>query len=234
MRYIRRAKVSDVPLEKAEQGTFWCGSELLNRREKCKIMKRLAVFCALALCLAMLAPAASAQGNDDRNHGNFGIYFDYTRLEFAKLNLFGVGGRVGFNVHPAVALEGEMAYDFERSSTSTITSGGITNTFRSNLRLIHGLFGPKIQSTKGPVRVFAVLKGGLLNFGVAGPATPGSFANQIGTIRDGDTNGVVYPGGGVEFNAGAFGIRLEAGDEMYWDNGVNHNFKFMGGPQIRF
>ena len=107
MRYIRRAKVSDVPLEKAEQGTFWCGSELLNRREKCKIMKRLAVFCALALCLAVLAPAASAQGNDDRNHGNFGIYFDYTRLEFAKLNMFGVGGRVGFNVHPAVALEGE-------------------------------------------------------------------------------------------------------------------------------
>ncbi len=196
-------------------------------------MKRLAVLAALALGFALMAPAAVAQA-DDKNHGNFGVYFDYTRLGFADLNLFGVGGRVGFNIHPAVAIEGEMAYDFEQSTTETITSRGITNTFRSNLRLIHGLFGPKIQTTKGPVRIFAVLKGGLLNFGVSGPATAGSFANQIGTIRDGDTNGVFYPGGGVEFNAGWLGIRLEAGDEMYWDNGVNHNFKFMGGPQIRF
>ncbi|HEY6968705.1 MAG TPA: hypothetical protein VJA94_05855 [Candidatus Angelobacter sp.] len=198
-------------------------------------MKRLAVISALALCFGVLAPAASAQSSDnDRNHGEFGVYFDYFRLQFAKLNMFGVGGRVGFNVHPAVAFEAEMSYDFERSTTETITSGGITNTFRSNLRLIHGLFGPKIQSTKGPVRVFITVKGGLLNFGVSGPVTAGSFANQIGTITDGDTNGVLYPGGGIEFNAGSFGLRLEAGDEMYWDNGVNHNFKFMGGPQIRF
>jgi hypothetical protein len=198
-------------------------------------MKRLAFIGALAICIAMLAPAASAQSSDDEhNHGNFGVYFDWTRLEFAKLNMFGVGGRVGFNIKPAFALEAEMAYDFERSQTATLTSGGITNTVRSNLRLIHGLFGPKIQTTKGPVRFFAVLKGGLLNFGVGGAVTGGTFSNQITTIQDGDTNGVFYPGGGVEFNAGVFGIRLEAGDEMFWDNGVNHNFKFMGGPQIRF
>lgn len=194
-------------------------------------MKRLAIFGALVICLAVFAPAASAQ---DYNHGDFGVYFDYTRLQFAKLNMFGVGGRIGFNIHPAVALEAEMAYDFERSQTATITSGGITNTFRSNLRLIHGLFGPKFQTTKGPVRVFAVLKGGLLNFGVGGAVTGGTFANQISTIQDGDTNGVLYPGGGVEFNAGPFGLRLEAGDEIFFDNGANHNFKFMGGPQIRF
>lgn len=196
-------------------------------------MKRLAVLSALVLCLGAWTPAAFAQSNDN-NHGDFGVYFDFTRLQFAKLNMFGVGGRVGFNLRPAIVLEGEMAYDFERSSTQTLTSGGITNTFRSNLRLIHGLVGPKIQTTKGPVRLFVVLKGGLLNFGVGGPVTAGSFANQIGTIKDGDTNGVFYPGGGIEFNAGKFGIRLEGGDEIFWDNGPNHNFKFMGGPQIRF
>jgi hypothetical protein len=198
-------------------------------------MKRLAIFSALALFLAVLSPVASAQktSNDDKNHGNFGIYLDYTRLQHASANMFGLGGRLGINVAPHLVLEGEMAYDFERSQTQTITSSGITNTFRSNLRLIHGLFGPKIQST-GPVRIFAVLKGGLLNFGVSGPATAGSFANQIGTIRDGDTNGVFYPGGGVEFNAGWLGIRVEGGDEIYFDNGANHNFKLMGGPQIRF
>src|SRR5438045_8023513 len=137
-------------------------------------MKRLTVLGALALCLAAFAPVASAQksSNDDKNHGNFGVFFDYTRLQFAKQNFFGVGARLGINVHPHVVLEGEMAYDFERSQTATITSGGITNTFRSNLRLIHGLVGPKTQTT-GPIRVFAVLKGGILNFALGGPATGG-------------------------------------------------------------
>jgi len=197
-------------------------------------MKRLTVLGTLALCLAVLAPAASAQNKDDKNHGNFGVYFDYTRLQFAKQNFFGVGARLGINVHPHVVLEGEMAYDFERNSTATITGvTGTTTTVRSNLRLIHGLFGPKIQTT-GPVRVFAVLKGGLLNFSTGGAVTGGTVGTAISGISDGDTNGVFYPGAGVEFNAGIFGIRLEAGDEIYWDNGANHNFKFMGGPQIRF
>jgi hypothetical protein len=198
-------------------------------------MKRIAILSALALCIASLAPAASAQSNDDKNHGNFGVYLDYTRLQFAKQNFFGVGARLGINVHPHIVLEGEMAYDFERNATATITDlSNNTTTVRSNLRLIHGLFGPKIQTT-GPVRVFAVLKGGLLNFSVAhSGVTVGNVGNQFGNIADGDTNGVFYPGAGVEFNAGFFGIRLEAGDEMYFDNGAQHNFKFMGGPQIRF
>ena len=80
-------------------------------------MKRLAIFSVLVLGLAALGPAASAQNtsNDDKNHGNFGIYFDYTRLKQASFNMFGVGARLGINVHPHVVLEGEMAYDFERS-----------------------------------------------------------------------------------------------------------------------
>lgn len=196
-------------------------------------MKRLPLIGALVLCIAMLAPAASAQEND-YNHGSFGVFFDWTRLQFARANMFGVGGRVGFNLNPVVALEAEMAYDFEQSVTATLTSGGITNTNRSNLRIIHGLIGPKFQTTRGPIRLFVVAKGGLLNFGVGGPVTGGAFATQIGTIDDGDTHGVFYPGGGLEFNAGALGIRVEAGDEIFWQHGANHNFKFMGGPQIRF
>jgi len=197
-------------------------------------MKRLTVLGALVLCLAVLAPVASAQSNDNKNHGNFGVYFDYTRLQFASENFFGVGARLGINVHPHVVLEGEMAYDFERNQTASITDlTGNTTTVRSSLRLLHGLFGPKIQTT-GPVRVFAVLKGGFLNFGVSGAVTAGNFTNQVSNVLSGDTNGVFYPGGGIEFNAGIFGIRLEAGDEIFFDNGANHNFKFMGGPQIRF
>jgi hypothetical protein len=200
-------------------------------------MKRIAVLGALALFVALIAPRASAQTSDNKNHGNFGVYFDFTRLgglQGTHPNMFGVGGRLGINVHPHVVLEGEMAYDFERNVTSSVTSGGITTTNRSHLRLLHGLFGPKIQTT-GPVRVFALLKGGFVNFGVGGAVTAGTINNQIGNIVDGNTNGVFYPGGGVEFNVGWLGVRAEAGDEiMFFDNNTQNNFRFTVGPQIRF
>ena len=197
-------------------------------------MKRLAILSALALCIASLAPAALAQSSDDRNHGNFGIYADFTRLQPADLNMFGVGARLGVNVRKHVVLEGEMAYDFERTKTQVITVGNITSSVRSNIRLLHGLFGLKLQST-GPVRFFGLLKGGFVNFGVGGPVTAGVINNQINNIVDGDTDGVFYPGGGVEFNAGWLGFRVEAGDEiMFLNAGTRNNFRATIGPQIRF
>lgn len=200
-------------------------------------MKRLAILSALAvMCLAIIVPTASAQ-EDNKNHGNFGVFFDYNRLggiQGTHPNMLGVGGRLGVNVRPHIVLEGEMAYDFERSVTSNVTAGGITNTTRSNLRLLTGLFGPKIQTT-GPVRVFALLKGGFVNFGVGGAATAGAINNQIGNIIDGNTNGVFYPGGGVEFNVGWLGVRAEAGDQIWFLSGkTQNNLHIAVGPQIRF
>jgi hypothetical protein len=196
-------------------------------------MKRYAILAALALCCAMIVPRASAQ--DDKNHGNIGLYFDYTRLSSTtNLNMFGVGGRVGFNVMKHVVLEGEMAYDFERDFTTGISTSGITNASRSRLRLLHGLFGPKIQTT-GPVRIFALLKGGFVNFGVGGPVTAGTINNQINGIVDGDTDAAFYPGGGVEFNLGWLGIRGEVGDEIiFFPDKARNNFRAAIGPQIRF
>src|SRR5260221_6213123 len=46
---------------------------LIGRRND---MKPLAFLSALALCIALFAPAASAQSSDDKNHGNFGVYFE--------------------------------------------------------------------------------------------------------------------------------------------------------------
>jgi hypothetical protein len=200
-------------------------------------MKRLAILSALAvMCLAIIVPTASAQ-EDNKNHGNFGVFFDYNRLggiQGTHPNMLGVGGRLGVNVRPHIVLEGEMAYDFERSVTSNVTAGGITNTTRSNLRLLTGLFGPKIQTT-GPVRVFALLKGGFVNFGVGGAATAGTINNQIGNIIDGNTDGVFYPGGGVEFNVGWLGVRAEAGDQIWFLSGkTQNNLHIAVGPQIRF
>jgi hypothetical protein len=197
-------------------------------------MKRIAILSALALCLAAFAPKASAQMSDDKNHGNFGVFFNMTRPENTNTNFFGVGARLGFNVARHVVLEGEMAYDFERNVSSTPTGGIGGTTTRTSLRMLHGLFGPKIQTT-GPVRVFALLKGGFVNFGVGGPATAGTINNQINNIVDGNTNGVFYPGGGVEFNLGWLGVRAEAGDEIFFlSGGHTNNLRIAAGPQIRF
>jgi hypothetical protein len=196
-------------------------------------MKRYAIFACLALCFAMIAPRASAQ--DDKNHGNIGLFLDYTRLSSTtNLNMFGIGGRAGFNIAKHVVLEGEMAYDFEKSFTTSVTAGGITNTSRSRLRLLHGLFGPKFQTT-GPVRIFALVKGGFVNFGVGGPVTAGAINNQINSVVDGDTDAAIYPGGGIEFNLGWLGIRAEAGDEIiFFPDKARNNFRGTIGPQIRF
>jgi len=210
------------------------GKVKLKSRENRKNMKRYAILAALGLCFAMIAPRASAQ-QDDKNHGNIGVFFDFTRLSSTtNLNMFGVGGRVGFNVAKHVVLEGEMAYDFEKSFTSSVTGSGITNTSRSNLRLLHGLFGPKIQST-GPVRIFATVKGGFVNFGVGGAVTAGAINNQINNVVDGDTDAAVYPAGGIELNIGWLGIRAEAGDEIiFFPDKARNSFRGTIGPQIRF
>ena len=46
--------------------------------------------------------------------------------------------------------------------------------------------------------------------------------------------GAAYPGGGIEAFAGPFGFRIEAGDEMYANHGVNNNLRFTFSPSIRF
>jgi hypothetical protein len=202
-------------------------------------MKNLAMLSVAALCLA-LVPATQAQtnpqdeGNQNKNHGNIGAYVDYTRLQGQSLNMFGVGGRIGFNIKKRIVLEAEMAYDFERTSTQTFTAGSSTSTVRTDVRVLHALFGPKIQAP-GPKGFFLFTKAGLVNFGVGGPVTAGAINNQIGNIINGDINTAIYPGGGFEFKIGRIGFRAEAGDELIWlRNGVQSNFRATFGPQLRF
>jgi opacity protein-like surface antigen len=202
-------------------------------------MKNLAMVGVAVLCLA-LAPAAQAQNkpqdesNQNKNHGNIGAYFDYTRLQAQGLNMFGVGGRFGFNIKKRFVLEAEMAYDFERSKTQTFTAGSSTSTVQTDVRVLHALFGPKVRMP-GPKGLFVFTKAGVVNFGVGGPVTAGAINNQIGSIINGDINTAVYPGGGVEFKIGRIDFRAEAGDELIWlRNGVQNNFRATFGPQLRF
>jgi hypothetical protein len=189
------------------------------------------VLVVIAMSVLCAAPAVFAQ-----DHGELGVYADYMRLHNANnANFWGLGGRVGFNVHSHVQLEGEVSYDFGQSFTNTFTSGGTVAFTRTDLRLVHGLFGPKIQTNVGPVRAFVLLKGGFINFGVSNSGvTVGNFTSQFSNINGNNTNGVFYPGGGVEFFAGPIGLRVEAGDFIYFNNGSNNNLRVAFGPTIRF
>lgn len=184
---------------------------------------------AIALALTALAPAVLAQ----EEHGEFGVYADMTRLHHLNnYNFWGIGGRLGFNLSRWAQLEGDFAYDFAQQFAAPNGTVLTTNTV-GNLRLLHGMAGPKFQIGIGPVKAFVVLKGGFMNFGVSG-VSGAAFRNQVGDVPAGNTDGVFYPGAGVEFFAGRVGLRAEVGDEMYFDNGANHNLKISFGPQFRF
>jgi len=47
-------------------------------------------------------------------------------------------------------------------------------------------------------------------------------------------SGTLDPGAGVEGHLGPIGLRLEAGDEMYFVGKAHHNARIAFGPFIRF
>ena len=190
-------------------------------------MKRFALFAAIAAVI--FAPKAHAQ-----NHGEVGAFVDYFRLHETRANYVGLGARAAFNVAKPIQLEAEMAYDFSRAYTETFNKTSGVNTQNSNIKVLHGLFGPKLQTT-GPVRVFVTAKGGFTNFRYDTSANSFSgFTSSVQNLRDNNVSAVFYPGGGVEAFRGPIGLRLEAGDEMIFAGGVRHNWKVTLGPQIRF
>jgi hypothetical protein len=194
-------------------------------------MRKLALLLLTALTM-VASPALLAQDRD-YNHGEVGAFFDYLRIDPINLNQYGIGGRVGFNVHPGVQLEAEGAYDFRRSTTVDIPTTIPPTTFQANFRTTTGLFGLKVH-TPGAVRLFGVAKGGFVNFSVSTPTAPATFSGTISNITDGDTHSAFYPGGGVEAFIGWFGVRAEVGDLIYWQNGAHNNLRVTFGPQIRF
>jgi len=150
-----------------------------------------------------LAPVARAQ-----DHAEVGAFVDYFRLGETRSNFVGLGGRAAINVAKHVQIEAEMAYDFNRVFTEgfTDTSGGTVTTVNSNIRVLHGLFGPKIQ-TSGPIRAFVTVKGGFTNFRFdPSPASFNTFTSSVNNLRANNVDGTLYPGGGVEAFLGPIGL----------------------------
>jgi hypothetical protein len=194
-------------------------------------MKRVIVLLA-ASAFIMAAPSLFAQEHD---HGEFGVFGDYLRLNQAgNTDYLGLGGRVGFNVAPRVQLEGQMTYDFAQSFTSTTTSSITTSVGRSNVTLWHGLFGPKFELGTDHARFFGTVQGGFIRFGVASGSTSNSFTDTVSGFGDTATHGAMYPGVGGEFYVGPVGLRVDVGDFIYWNSGAQHNLAIKFGPHFKF
>jgi hypothetical protein len=191
-------------------------------------MKRFALLLFLA---AWLVPLASAQ-----DRFQVGAYGDYFRISQTDTNLAGLGGRAAIKVFPHVMLEGEMSYDFEQAFLEHCLSTGCTvATANSNLKVLHGLAGPKIIGGHGRFRPFLMMKGGVINFRLdPRPASFSGFVSSVDNLRNNNVSGVLYPGGGVETHLGPFGLRFEAGDEIYFAGGTHHNPRIAIGPFLRF
>lgn len=191
-------------------------------------------------------PQSVHYGSDNRwmeNHGAINVYGDLFRVTPKggdAVNFVGFGGRVGFNVQPHIALEAEMNYDFDQNYTTISTNGtttGVTSTtITGRTRPITGLFGPKFQfGTSGSFRAFVTGKVGFTEFSSSRSTASGNtFANSFDQFGGGTTHLAAYPGGGMEGFFGPLGVRLEAGDQIYWNNGTYNNLRVAFGPTLRF
>jgi hypothetical protein len=201
-------------------------------------MRRVLLFIAIA-CLSTSSwiMAQTSSPEYQNNHVEVGAFADYFRLSTTDpaINFVGVGGRLGFNVHPNIQMEAEMSYDFARNFTSTFSDGVTTRFVTTNLRPLSALFGPKFQAgTSGPFRAYITGKVGFVNFSTSSRDSVAGFNSSLGAVTTGDTKVALYPGGGIEGFWGPFGLRLEAGDEIYFDNGAQNNLRVSFGPTVRF
>ncbi|HTU40655.1 MAG TPA: hypothetical protein VMF10_03030 [Candidatus Aquilonibacter sp.] len=191
-------------------------------------MKRYIQFALIALLFA--APALWAQDS-----GEVGAFAEYFRYSYAPTpeNFFGVGGRAAFNVSQRVQIEAEMAYDFQRNYTSTFNNTISSTTVTSHQRTLHGFFGPKFQTGGGALRLFVTGKVGFDNFTYTTSPPVSGFNNSVG-LSSGTTAFALYPAGGVEAFVGPIGLRIEAGDDVFFLNGAHNNLRVSIGPQFRF
>ncbi len=196
-------------------------------------MKRLLGILVASLFFA--APMLVAQESGHMDHVELGAFVNYYRLNDPgpTRNFLGLGGRAAFGIRPSIQLEAEMAYDFKRDYTSTFSNGVSTATATSRLRTLHGFFGPKFQTGSGPLRAFVSAKVGFDNFSVTNANAPTGFTNSVG-LGNGATYFALYPSAGIEAFAGPIGLRLEAGDDVFFNGGAHNNLRVSVGPQFRF
>lgn len=183
--------------------------------------------------ILLLAPLSFAQKRMEA-----GIFVDSLSISQTSTSNFGLGARFGYRVRHDVLFEGELAYDYGinfEEAYRNISNGNLVAIERTSIGVTHGLFGPKLQPGGGGFRPFATLKAGFIDFRLSPSLLPYSnVATAVLGLRTSNLNFAVYPAGGIEAALGPIGLRLEAGDEIYFNSGTHNNLRITFGPVLRF
>jgi hypothetical protein len=158
-------------------------------------MNRLAL---LLVFVAVAVPGGRSQTEED--HFQAGVFADSFRLSQADSNFAGIGGRFTVTAYQRLKLEAEMGYDFNQAFTEglTDTTTGSVTLQRSNMRLLHGLFGPKLEMGHHRIRPFLALKSEFFNSQFdSRPATFAGFASSVQNLRGKNVSGVFCPARGT-------------------------------------
>ena len=191
--------------------------------------------------MILLLPAAAllfTQSLSAQSRVELGLFTDYLNISQTSTNNFGLGGRFGYRVHRNVMLEGELAYDYGINfdeAYRNIATGNVSALEHTSIGVTHGLFGPMFESSKGHLRPFATLKAGFVDFRLSPSLLPYSdVASAILGLRTTNLNAALYPAAGAELSLGPVGLRLEAGDEIYFNQGAHNNLRITFGPIVKF
>jgi len=186
------------------------------------------------VCLAVM-PCLRAQEEERFEAGGFADYF---RSGATGTNMFGLGGRAGVGIFPHMALEGELAFDFNRAFTDAFTNtpGASVSFITSGTKTLHGLFGPRWSVQRGPIRPFVEAKLGFINYMFNNePVGFNSVVNQIQNLRVQNVNATILLGGGLQAKVtGPVGLRIDVGDQMYFNHGAQQGLRVTFGPMVRF
>ena len=193
---------------------------------------------AVMLCLSCASTMLAQGGPAESATGKFeiGAFADYLRVTrpVPPLDMLGFGARAGVHASRNLMFEAEMSYDFRRSLQSSFTNGFTTQIVTSRIRTLGALFGPKYNLHLGPLNTFATVKGGFLNFSANNLNASQGFTSALGSVTSGATRPAIYPGIGLETFLGPIGLRVEVGDDIYFDHGMRQNARVTFGPQFRF
>ena len=167
-----------------------------------------------------------------------GIFLDALSISQTGTSNFGLGARFGYRFHHAVLLEAELAYDYGlnfHEAFVNLANGNIVAIESTSIGVTHGLIGPRLQPARRHFRPFATMKAGFIDFRLSGSLLPySSVVSSVLGLRTSNLNAALYPAGGIEAILGPLGLRLEAGDEMYFNRDTHNNLRITFGPTLRF
>jgi hypothetical protein len=192
----------------------------------------------VGLALASLLLCGSSSIALSQSRVEAGLLLDYLSVSRTNTSNFGLGGRLGYRFSHNVMLEGELTYGYGVNFDElyvNVTNGNVNAIEKTSIGVTDGLFGPMLHPAHSHLRPFVTLKGGFMDFRLSPNLIPysGVVSSVLG-IRTSNLDTVLYPGAGAEATLGPVGLRLDAGDAIYFNGGAHHNLRITFGPIVRF